>query len=112
MLARCARVEPAMAFMPSAFELAWTSRCLSCWTTLMPALRANVNDPLAPLTVTASAPMVTLTPCGRSIGFFATRDIVNPLDERLSTAETLLNDEQDFAARTRCPSLLIGHDAL
>jgi hypothetical protein len=31
---------------------------------------------LAPFSVTASAPIVALTPCGRSTGFFATRDMM------------------------------------
>jgi hypothetical protein len=31
---------------------------------------------LAPLTVTWSAAIVALTPCGSSTGFFATRDMV------------------------------------
>ena len=34
-----------------------------------------INHGLAPFTVTTSAPIVALTPCGRSTGFFATRDM-------------------------------------
>src|SRR6267142_2472393 len=110
MFARCARVEPAMAFKPSPSPLASTARCcLSGWTTLMPVLSASVSEPLAPLMVTASPPMVTVTPCGRSTGFFATRDIVKTLVCRLLD---LLNDEENFAAGAGSPSLLVGHDAL
>src|SRR5579863_3002797 len=108
MFARCARVAPAMAFRPSASAAApasvSTCRCLSCCTTLMPLLIASVSVPLAPFTVTASAPIVALTPCGRSTGIFATRDMYLPL--------RLLNDEQHFAAGAGCARLCVGHDAL
>src|ERR1700682_5139351 len=98
-----------MAFNASPFVLASTARCLSCCTTLMPLLSARVSEPLEPLTVTASTPIVTVTPCGRSTGFFATRDIVKTLICRLLD---LLNDEENFAAGAGSPRLLVGHDAL
>ena len=72
----------------------------------MPLLIDNVSVPLAPFTVTASAPIVALTPCGRSTGFFATRDMMKNL--RLS----LLNYEQHFAAGAGSARLGVGHDAL
>src|SRR5450755_4355967 len=101
MFARCARVAPAMAFNPSAVESASTARCLSLSWTLMPLLIARVSEPFEPFTVTASAPIVALTPCGRSTGFFATRDIMKTL--------YLLNDEQHFAAGAGRARLLVGH---
>src|SRR5215475_9632049 len=104
MLARCARVEPATALMPSMPSAASTSRALSCCTTLMPFLRSRLKVPLAPFTVTLSAPIVAVTPCGRSTGFFATRDMCEPL--------SLLDDEQHFAAGAGRARLLVGHDAL
>src|SRR5476649_971395 len=108
MFARCARVAPAMAFIPSSAVFASTERCLSCCTTLMPLLRASVSVPLAPFTVTVSAPIVALTPCGRSTGFFATRDIsILPL-----SGDRLLDYEQHFAAGAGRARLAIGHDAL
>src|SRR6266481_2922126 len=97
-----------MAFMPSAVSSACTSRCLSCCTTLTPLLIANVNEPLAPFSVMASAPIVAVTPCGRSTGIFATRDINKTLVVRLE----LLDDEQHFAAGAGCARLFVGHDAL
>src|ERR1700730_13660959 len=102
MFARCARVAPAIAFTPSAAVLASTSSCLSCCTTLMPALIFSVSVPLAPFTVTVSAPIVALTPCGRTTGIFPTRDIAGPL---------LLHDEEHFAAGAGRARLGIGHDA-
>src|SRR5580698_598850 len=104
-LARCARVEPAIAFMPSAAVSACTSNCLSCCTTFTPLFSASVSEPFAPFSVTASAPIVAVTPCGRSTGIFATRDIVKPY-------LTLLDDEQHFAAGAGRARLLVGHDAL
>ena len=52
--------------------------CLSCCTTLMPPFRGNVSEPFAPFSVMASAPIVAVTPCGKSTGIFATRDIFKP----------------------------------
>src|SRR5580692_1762662 len=106
MFARCARVAPATAFMPSAVVLASTERCLSCCRTLMPLFSASVSEPLAPFTVTLSAAIVALTPCGRSTGFFATRDMMNSWRYRL------LNDEEHFAAGAGRARLPVGHDAL
>src|ERR1700722_17998118 len=103
MFARCARVAPAIAFRPSAAVLASTSSCLSCCTTLMPALIFSVNVPLAPFTVTVSAPIVALTPCGRSTGFFPSRDMAGT---------PLLHDEEPFAAGAGSARLCVGHDAL
>src|ERR1700722_1101773 len=103
MFARCARVAPAIAFRPSAAVLASTSSCLSCCTTLMPVLIFSVNVPLAPFTVTVSAPIVALTPCGRSTGFFPTRDMAGT---------PLLHDEEHFAAGAGSARLSVGHDAL
>src|SRR5580658_1521228 len=108
MFARCARVAPATAFKPSAVELASTSRCLSLSSTLMPLFSGSVSEPFAPLTVTAFSPTVALTPCGRSTGIFATRDINKPL----GYAAILLNDKEHFAAGARRARLTIGHDAL
>src|ERR1700732_720186 len=100
MFARCARVAPAMAFRPSAAVLASTARCLSCCTTLMPLLIESVRVPLAPFTVTVSAPIVALTPCGRSTGFFPTRDMLGL---------PLLHDEEHFAAGAGRTRLGVGH---
>src|SRR5580693_7215279 len=104
MLARCARMAPAMAFKPSPPDSASTARCLSCCTTLIPLFSGNVSEPLVPLTVMLSAPMVALTPWGRSTGFFATRDMVRSLP--------LLNDEEHFAAGAGRARLPVRHDAL
>src|SRR5580704_6438460 len=106
MFARCARVAPAIALRPSASELACTSRCFSCCSTLMPLFSASVSEPLAPFTVTLSAAIVALTPCGRSTGFFATRDMMNSWRCRL------LNDEEHFAAGASRARLPVGHDPL
>src|SRR5258708_37140049 len=95
-----------MAFKPSSAVFASTSRCLSCCTTLMPLLMASVSVPLAPFTVTISAPIVAMTPCGRSTGFFATRDMITPY------VTNLLNDKQNFAAGAGRARLPVGHDAL
>src|ERR1700712_2550094 len=105
MFARCARVEPAMALRPYTPSCAWTSSVLSCCTTVMPCLSARLSEPLAPFTVILSAAMVALTPCGRSTGFFATRDMA-------LTLAFLLDDEQHFAAGVGGAGLLVGHDAL
>src|SRR5258707_5962462 len=97
-----------MAFMPSAVSSACTSTCLSSCTTLTPLLIVNVNEPLAPFSVMASAPIVAVTPCGRSTGIFATRDINKTLVVRLE----LLDDEQHFPARAGSARLFVRHDAL
>src|SRR5579871_4091544 len=102
MFARCARVAPAIAFRPSASELASTKRRCSFCTTLMPLLSGSVSAPLAPLTVTRSAAMVALTPLGRSTGFLATLDMFS----------SLLHHEQHFAARALGARLRVRHDAL
>src|SRR5487761_2086133 len=72
----------------------------------MPAFSAKLSEPFAPLTVTPSALIAALTPCGRSTGFFATRDMIGSLN-----LGTLLNYEQYFAARTRGARLTVRHDA-
>src|SRR5882672_4377769 len=104
MFARCARVAPATALMPSAPSAAtFTTSCFSSWSTLMPGLSVSVRLPFAPFTATEVSATVALTPCGRSTGFLATRDMTTPASG---------NDAQHFAALTSSARLRIRHHTL
>ena len=56
----------------------------------MPLFRARVREPFAPFRVTLSAPIVAVTPCGRSTGAFAIRD--------MSRSSVFDHDAEHFAA--------------
>src|SRR5262249_1847732 len=74
MLARCARVEPALVrASPGSVNL--ISSFLSVCTTDTPAPSGRLSEPLAPLIVTAVGWMVAVTPAGSSTGALAILDI-------------------------------------
>src|SRR5580693_7145252 len=104
MLARCARVAPAVGRRCGAFAARLTTSVCLSWLTDTPAASASDSEPFAPLTVTVLPDTVAETPCGRSTGFFATRDM-----SRLPRCSR--HDAEDFAALAGGPGLAIGHHA-
>src|SRR6516162_7960063 len=102
MLARCARVEPALVRASPGSAKAISSFFSLCVTDT-PALKGSDSEPLAPLMVTAWAAMVAVTPWGNSTGAFAILDIL---------ALPSGHDAQDFAALPDRARLLVGHHAL
>src|SRR5689334_22537477 len=101
MFARCARVAPACARASSFAYFTWI--CLSFCSMDTPVLSGRDNEPLAPFTVTASVATVAVTPCGRSMIAFVTRDMA---------LHSLRDDAQDFAALADRARLLVRHHAL
>src|SRR5262245_40153545 len=104
MFARCARVAPAC--MRDSSPANFTASCFSFCSTVTPRLSGSDREPLAPFTVTESAAMVAVTPCGRSTARFATRDI------RKYLLPGSGDDAQDFAALADGARLLVRHHAL
>src|SRR5690242_6175853 len=105
MFARCARVAPACARDSSFAYFTWI--CLSFCSMDTPVLSGKDNEPFAPFTVTASEATVAVTPCGRSMMAFATRDMA-----RLVLSWSLRDDAQDFAALADRARLLVRHHTL
>src|SRR5215469_5480971 len=102
MLARCARVAPALVrACPGSVNL--TSSFFSVCTTDTPPSKGSDSEPFAPLMVTACAATVAVTPCGSSTGALAILDML-----RLPSG----HDAQDFAALSDRACLLVGHHAL
>src|SRR5262245_18094892 len=104
MLARWAGVAPATALMPSASSRStFTTSFFSSCSILMPGLSASVRLPFAPFSATEASATVAVTPCGRSTGFLATRDMTTPASG---------NDAQHFAALAGGARLCIRHHTL
>src|SRR5579863_1760198 len=104
MLARCARVAPALV-RATCGSAKLTCSFFSVCATETPAASGRLSEPLAPLMVTASAAMVAVTPEGSSTGALAILDI---LAFRLGFSG---DDAQDFAALSDRARLPVGHDS-
>src|ERR1700689_2584855 len=108
MFARCARVEPAV-MRACSLPRYFTDSFLSCCSIDTPVPIGMVSVPLAPLTVTAPAATLTVTPLGRSMIRLATLDISAHLDQCACASG---DDAQDFPALADRVRRLVGHHAL
>src|SRR5579864_5923683 len=103
MLARCARVAPALVRASPGSENLISSFFSVC-TTDTPALSGRLSEPLAPLMVTAAPATVAVTPAGNSTGDLAILDMM--------LCSISGDDAQDFPALPRGARLAVGHHAL
>src|SRR5580658_377575 len=105
MLARCARVAPALV-RDRLGSAKLTCSLFSVCATDTPVTSGRLKEPLAPLMVTASAAMVAVTPEGSSTGALAI------LDMMASLALISGDDAQHLAPLSDGARLAVGHDTL
>src|SRR5690606_24444420 len=106
MFARRERVVPATMLVSRPLPTFSTLSAPASSTTFTWRLSRRLSVPLAPLTLTESAPMVAVTPCGRGTGCLATRDIAIRLYSRSG------HDADDFATVPGGARLRVRHHAL
>src|SRR5215207_1494651 len=103
MLATSARIVPDIASASAESSAASNVSLAPSFLTATSGLTGRDSVPSEPLTLIVSAPAVTSTPCGTSIGNCPTRDMALFL---------LRHVAEHFAADAGLARLAVGHDAL